>query len=235
MQNLGSGSFVGGISLRQAAVVAGLAYLLNPVPYVQFDALPALVAASGTQTVANIAAHPHLLAAAVLAYFLSLLEDVVTAWALYVLLAPVNRALSLLAAWLQLIYAAMSLAAVSNLGLLYRLVVMPDYHGWVSAAALPDQAQVLVGAFRSGWYLGLILFGLHLMLTGVLFARSSYLPRWLGWLLVADGLAWVVNQLSAYLYPAASLGFLNAFFMVELVLMVWLLGWGWRIKDPQLA
>ena len=102
--------------------------------------------------------------------------------ALYVLLAPVNRALSLLASWLQLTYAAMSLAAVSNLGLLYRLVVLPDYHGWLSAAALPDQAQLLVGAFRSGWYLGLILFGFHLVLTGLLMARSSYLPRWwAGW------------------------------------------------------
>jgi len=235
MQNLGSGSFIRGISLRQAAVIAGLAYLLNPVPWVQTHAMSVLVADSGTQTVANIVAHPHLLAAAVLFYFLSLLEDVVTAWALYVLLAPVNRALSLLASWLQLIYAAMSLAAVSNLGLLYRLVVLPDYHGWVSAAALPDQAQVLVGQFRAGWYLGLILFGLHLVVTGVLMARSTYMPRWLGWLLVADGLAWVVNQLGAYLYPGASLGFLNAFFAMELVFMVWLLGWGWRIKEPVLA
>jgi hypothetical protein len=38
---------------------------------------------------------------------------------------------------------------------------------------------------------------LHLVVTGVLMARSSYLPRWLGWLLVAHGLAWVVNPLSA--------------------------------------
>lgn len=232
MQKLESGSFVGGLSLRQAALIAGLAYLLNPVPWAQYHALPLLVADAGTQTVANIAAHPHLLAAVVLVYFLSLLEDVVTAWALYVLLAPVNRALSLLASWLQLIYAAMSLAAVSNLGLLYRLVVMPEYRGWVSAAELPDQAQLLVGGFRSGWYLALVLFGLHLLVTGVLMARSSYLPRWLGWLLVADGLAWVVNQLSPYLYPGASLGFLNAFFMVELIFMVWLLGWGWRIEEP---
>lgn len=36
-------------------------------------------------------------------------------------------------------------------------------------------------------------------------ARSTYLPRWLGWLLVADGLAWGVNQLSAYIYPGAPL------------------------------
>lgn len=224
-----------GISLRQAAVIAGVAYLLNPVPFAEFYAMPHLVTPNGTETVANIAAHPQLFSAAVLAYVVSLLEDVVTAWALYVLLAPVNRALSLLASWLQLTYAAMSLAAVSNLGLLYRLVVLPEYHERVTAAALPDQAELLVGAFRSGWYLGLILFGFHLVLVGLLMARSSYLPRWLGWLLVLDGTAWVVNQLSVYLYPNAPLGFLNVFFLAELIFMVWLLGWGWRIKDPRLA
>ena len=235
MQNPGPGNLLSGLSLRQAAVIAGLAYLLNPVPFAEFYAMPRLFDPSGTQMVANIAAHPHLFSTAIMAYFVSLLEDVVTAWALYVLLAPVNRALSLLASWLQLTYAAMSLAAVSNLGLLYKLVLIPDYHGRVTAAALPDQAELLVGAFRSGWYLGLILFGFHLILIGLLMARSSYLPRWLGWLLVADGAAWVVNQLGIYFFPDAPLGFLNAFFLAELIFMVWLLGWGWRIKDPRLT
>ena len=105
----------------------------------------------------------------------------------------------------------------------------------MTAAALPDQSELLIGAFRSGWHLALVLFGLHLVVIGFLMARSSYLPRWLGWLLVADGFAWIVNQLSVYLYPIAPLGFLNAFFLVELLFMAWLLGWGWRIKEPRLA
>ena len=221
--------------MRQAAVIAGVAYLLNPVTFAEFYAMPRLVDTSGTQTVANIAAHPHLFSAAVLAYAFSLLGDVVIAWALYVLLAPVNRALSLLASWLQLTYAAISLAAVSNLSLLYKLVVIPDFHGRVTAAAMPDQAELLVGAFRSGWNLALILFGFHLVLIGFPMARSSYLPRWLGWLLVLDGAAWVVNQLGIYLYPDAPLGFLSVFFLAELIFMVWLLGWGWKVKEPRLA
>lgn len=235
MQNPGSGNILSGISLRQAALITGITYLLNPVTFAEFYAMPRVTDPSGVQTLANIAAHPQLFSAAVLSYFISLTEDVVIAWALYVLLAPVNRALSLLASWLQLIYAAVSLAAVSNLGLLYKLVMIPDYRERVTAAALPDQAELLVGAFRTGWNLALILFGFHLVLIGLLMARSSYLPRWLGWLLVLDGAAWVVNQLGIYLYPNAPLGFLNAFFLGELIFMVWLLGWGWRIKEPQVT
>jgi Domain of unknown function (DUF4386) len=224
---------VSGLTLRQAALIAGITYLLNPVTFAEAYAMPRLVVADASQTVANIAAHPHLFSAAVLSYFFSLLGDVVLAWTLYVLLAPVNRALSLLASWLQLTYAAVSLAAVSNLGLLYRLLVIPEYSGHVSVSSLPAQGVLLLGSFRSGWGLGLILFGLHLVLLGWLMARSSYLPRWLGWLLFADGWAWVVDRLSVYLFPNASLGFLNVFFLAELVFMVWLLGWGWRIPEPR--
>jgi Domain of unknown function (DUF4386) len=233
MQESDFANRVSGLTLRHAALIAGITYLLNPVTFAEAYAMPRLVVADANQTVANIAAHPHLFSAAVLSYFFSLLGDVVFAWTFYVLLAPVNRALSLLASWLQLTYAAVSLAAVSNLGLLYRLLVIPGYSGHVSASSLPEQGILLLGSFRSGWGLGLILFGLHLVLLGWLIARSSYLPRWLGWLLLADGWAWVVDNLSVYLFPNASLGFLNVFFLAELVFMVWLLGWGWRIPESR--
>jgi hypothetical protein len=65
--------------------------------------------------------------------------------------------------------------------------------------------------------------------------RSTYLPRWLGWLLFVDGWAWVLDSVSIYLFPGASLGFLRIFFGVELVFMVWLLGWRSRIRAPLVA
>jgi hypothetical protein len=235
MQNSDFGKRVSGLSLRQAAMITGITYLLNPVTFAEAYAMPHLVVPDAAQTMANMAAHPHLFSAAVLSYFFSLLGDVVFAWSLYVLLAPVNRALSLLASFLQLVYAAVSLAAVSGLGLLYRLLVIPEYSKHVNASELPVQGMLLLDGFRSGWRLGLILFGLHLVVVGWLIAHSTYLPKWLGWLLFLDGWVWVVDNLSAYLFPNAALGFLNVFFVAELIFMVWLLGWGWRIQEPTLA
>lgn len=234
MPNIESGIFVSGISVRQAAVVSGFTYLLNPVTFAQGYAMPRLVAPNAAQTIANMTAHPHLFSAAILSYFFSLLGDVVFAWSFYVLLAPVNRALSLLGAFLQLVYAAVSLAAVSNLGLLYRLIEIPDYSKHMDVAALPGQATLLLGAFHSGWGLGLILFGFHLVVTGWLIAHSTYLPRWLGWLIFLDGWAWVIDSLSIYLFPNAELGYLKIIFAAELIFMVYLLGWGWRLKEPDL-
>ena len=220
---------------QAAALVAGFTYLLNPVTFAEGYAMPRLIAAEPAQTVANLSAHPHLFVAAVLSYFVSALGDLVMAWALYTLLLPVNRALASLASLLQIVYAAMWLAAISNLGLIYRLIAIPDYARHLSAAELPVRVAELLGLYRSGWGLSLVLFGLHLVLTGWLIARSSYLPRWLGWLLFVDGFAWILDSLSIYLYPEANLGFLQIVFAAELIFMVWLLGWGWRIRQRAIA
>jgi len=85
-------------------VVVGVAYLLNPVSYAEFTIYPKLVIMGNiSQTVANISSHHGLFLTALFCYLINFIEDIIIAWGLYILLAPVNRALSLLAAWFQLI------------------------------------------------------------------------------------------------------------------------------------
>jgi hypothetical protein len=228
-------TWVSGISLRQAALIAGLAYLFNPVTFAEIYAMPRLVVGEPGQTVRNFVAHPHLFAAAILCYSFSVLGDTVLAWSLYILLAPVNRAVSLLAAWLQITYAAITMAAISNLGVVYRILLIPSYSVQVSGSPMAMPVTTLLAGFRSGWGLALILFGLHLVVLGWLVARSSYIPTWLGWMLFLNGCAYVADSLSIYVMPDANVGYLTAFFFFELIFMVWLLGWGWRIKEPSEA
>lgn len=101
-------SFGNGMAPRWAALIAGLAYLSNPVAYAEFYAYPKLVVAHDTgATIANINNHGTMFAGMVTCYLLNfIICDVVMAWAVYLLLAPVNRALSTLAAWFQLVYAS---------------------------------------------------------------------------------------------------------------------------------
>jgi hypothetical protein len=62
-----------GLTLRQAALVAGFAYLFNPVSYAEVSIYPKLVAANNAaQTVQNISAHLGLFAAAILCYIANL-------------------------------------------------------------------------------------------------------------------------------------------------------------------
>lgn len=233
MISINAGERGDGISLRAAAVIAGLGYLLNPVSYAEFSIYPRLVIPGNIeQTAQNIGTHPRLFVAAILCYLISFTGDVVISWALYELLAPVNRAWSLLTAWFRLMYTAIAFFAALNLVHVYRLLTAPDYTTIFGIGPLHAQAQYLLRSFRYDWSIGLIIFGIHLILLGCLIYRSAYVPRILGILLVIDGLGWMVNSLSPYLYPRANLGFLSITFFGELVFMLWLLIRGWRIPEP---
>src|SRR5271170_6639106 len=167
-----------GLTLRQAALTAGFAYLLNPVSYAESSIYPKLVIPGNIeQTVQNIAAHQGLFVAAILCYLISFIGDVVIAWALYFLLAPVNRAVSLLMAWFQLVYAAMALYATLNLTTVFHLLTTPDFLTAFGAGPLHAQVQLLLHSFRYDWSFALLIFGIHLVLLGYLIYRSGYIPR----------------------------------------------------------
>lgn len=87
----------------------------------------------------------------------------------------------------------------------------------------------MLDTFRDDWSIGLVLFGIHLVLLGYLMYRSNYIPRLLGILLVLDGLGWVIDSLQPYLYPNARLKFLFVSFFGEVFLMLWLLIRGGKI------
>lgn len=221
-----------GLTLRQAALVAGFAYLLSPVTTAEFSIYPKLVIPSNIeQTVQNILVHHKLFAVAILCYLITFIEDIVIAWALYVLLIPVNRSLSLLTAWFRLMYTAVALFAVLNLVAVYRLVNSPDYLTIFGPVPLRAQVKLLLGSFRYDWSMSLVIFGIHLVLLGHLIYRSGYIPKIIGILLVIDGLGWVIDSFQPYFYPNAHLGFLFVTFFGELVFMLWLLIRGWRIKE----
>lgn len=195
--------------------------------------MPKLVAMGHPdQTVTNIVAHSGMLVTAILCYLINFIEDVVIAWALYFLLAPVNRAVSMLASIFQLVYAAIALGGWLHLVEAYRIGTTPEYATSFGMRAVGEQIDVLVHSFRYDYATGILLFAIHLILIGALIVRSTYVPKWLGVLLIVDGVAWWVSNLRPFLYPSANLDFLFPVFFVELVFMVWLLFWGSRLPEP---
>jgi len=223
-----------GLTLRQAALLAGFSYLLMPAAYAEFSIMPKLVIrGSIDQTVQNLATHGKLFAAAILCYLITLILDVVIAWALYILLMPVNRSVSLLTAWFRLVYTAMALFALLHLVTVYRLLTTPDYLTLFGPGPLHAQVQLLLNSFRYDWSMSLVIFGIHLGLLGYLIYRSDYIPRIIGILLAIDGLCWVINSLRPYLYPNARLGFLFVASFPELILPLWLVIRGWKIQAAE--
>ena len=220
-------------TLRQAALIAGIGYLLMPVTIAEFYVFPRLVIPGHIeQTVQNIATHGGLFVTAILCYLITFVCDVVIAWALYILLTPVNKALSLLTAWFRLIYAAIALFALFNLVNAYRIVHTADFLDAFGSQQLHAQVKLLLSTFRYDFSFSLIIFAIHLVLLGCLIYRSGYIPRLIGILLILDGLGWIIDSLSPYLYPTAHIGFVAITFLGELVFMLWLLIRGWKIKEP---
>ncbi len=215
--------------LSRSALIAGFGYLLSPVPFAEFYMYPRLVVPGNVQqTSENIAAHGSLFLAAISCYLITFIADVVVAWALYVLLVPVNQRLSFLAGLLRLAYAAIALFGLLDLVKVYRLVAAPDPA--LRSGQLAAQVDLLLHSFRYDWSMGLLLFGIHLVLLGYLIFRSGYIPRVIGVLLAINGLGWLIDTLKPYLYPTAHVGFVSITFLGELVFMLWLLFRGGKIQ-----
>jgi hypothetical protein len=129
------------------------------------------------------------------------------------------------------VYAAIALSGVSNLVAVYHLLHTPDYLTLFGSGPLHAQVLLLLHSFRYAWTLGLIPFGIHLVLLGYLIYRSGYIPRIVGILLVIDGLGWMIDSLGPYLLPTVDFGFLFVTFFGELIFMLWLLIRGWKIQE----
>jgi Domain of unknown function (DUF4386) len=223
-----------GLTLRAAALIAGLGYLLSPAAYAEFVLYPKLIVRGNIeQTVANIGAHRGMFAMMLFFYFITFIGDIVIAWALYYLLRPVNRAVSALAALFQLVYAGIALVGVLNLSTVFRLLTQPEYLASFGAGPLHAEINLLIHTFRIYYSLGLVLFGIHLILVGALAVRATYMPWWLGVALVIDGVGWILTELQPYLYPTVNVDVLFYTFFGELLFMLWLLIMGSRIKEPQ--
>lgn len=115
------------------------------------------------------------------------------------------------------------------------MLTVPEYAATFGTRPLHADVNLLLHTFRTYYSLGLILSGFHLMLIGAPIVRAKYMPRWLGASLVIDGAGWIATELQPYLFPNVNVDRLFYTFLGELLLMLWLLIVGWRIKQPQPA
>lgn len=220
-------------TLGTAALIAGIGLLVMAIaaPFAEMYAYPQLVIPeNAAQTLQNLIANKTLFTSAIFGYLVAFLCDVLVAWALYILLKPVNENLSLLTAWFRLVYTVIALVALLNLVTVLRLLA-PVYSTMLQPDQLQAQVMLSLNTFRSHWYFGLLFFGIHLGLLGYLVFVSKYAPRILGVLLVIAGAGYILTTLKPYLFPALNLDFAEYTFYGELIFMLWLLIKGPRIKE----
>ncbi len=221
-------------SLRRVALIAGIGLLIMVIaaPFAELFVYPKLVVPdNAAETAKNIIANERLFVSGIFGYLITFICDLLVAWALYVLLKPVNENLSLLTAWFRLVYTVIALVALLNLVTVLQLLTTADYLAVFEPDQLYAQVRLSLGAFRNHWYFGLLFFGIHLGLLGYLVFESRYIPRILGVLLIIAGLGYLLTTLKPFLFPNINLDFAEFTFYGELVFMLWLLIKGSRIKE----
>ena len=155
-----------------------------------------VVDGNAAATAANIVGHERLFWLGFASSLIGVACHVAWALLMYELLKPVNKSLSLLAAFFVLVCCAMQ--ALTSLFYLAPLLILQG--GSSLSAFTAEQLQSLALMFlklnQYAYNIDLVFFGLWCVLTGYLIFRSTFLPRILGVLLAISGLGWVI-----YLYP----------------------------------
>lgn len=226
---------------RTAARVAGLGYaaLFFLAIFANFVVRQGLVVDDDpAATVENLTTDGQLLRWGIVAFVVVFLLDVAISWALYVLLRPGGTARSLVAAWFRLAHTFLLGVAVTFLFLALQLASGPLSAG-LESADREVWTALAVEAFDYTWLVGLVAFGVHLVLAGRLLATAMG-ARVLGLLLTVAGIAYVLDT-AAYTLLADYADHEDLFLAIvavpsvvaELGFTVWLLrrGWGRTVGD----
>jgi hypothetical protein len=163
------------------------------------------------------------------------LIEIVLTVLLYVLLKPVNKTLSLIAAFSRL---AMTVIQGMNLLNHFIVLLLLSGAGYLTIFA-PDQLQALVmlflNAHESVVLIWGLFFGLHLLVFGYLVYKSGYLPKFLGILLLIVAFCYLIQDFGNMLFPQYKALFtsIGSLAFLEIVFPLWLLIKGVNVEQWQ--
>ena len=231
------------ISLRKAALIAGFGYLMVFIvaTFANAFALESLiVAGDATATVKNIMANQLLFRFGIAGWVIVLAFDLIVAWALYILLEPINKSLSLLAAWFRLLFVAIFASGLVNLLSVLELLSGADFLVVSGAGQLQAQAMLFLHAYEYGVTVSFVFFGLHIFFIGFLIFKSGYIPKILGVLLLIASLGYLIDSFGNFLSTsyakneAAFILFVAVPAVIsEFSLTLWLLFKGGKVQPTQ--
>ena len=202
---------------KKAALLSGIYLLIMAIlaMYAEIGVRQTLiVAGDAVRSVENIRANKALFQYGLTAFFLVGVLDVLVARSLFQFYGDSQRTMMLLSSLLRFGYAVVLFIA---LGHWYGAVQE------IGNLAAPAVVMAQMDAFSSIWKAGLSLFGLHLVLLGVVMIKSVFTPKWLGWLILVGGVAYTIDAVMKFLVPGWTIEFAVFVGWGEIVLMGWML------------
>jgi hypothetical protein len=212
-------------SINKIARTAGLLYLLYVVTSFIANLFGKFVFVDALVTIDHIMTHATQFRIGFVINLFSVVFFLLAAWALYVLLKPVNKDLALL--FLLFNVAGFAVWLFSSLCLFGSLIIL---NGTEAINAFrPDQLQALAvfffGLYKTGVVIAQVPYGVWLFPLGYLVFKSGFLPKILGILLIADGICQFVYVCQRLIFPdLAFIAYpcLVISFIAEVSLALWL-------------
>lgn len=229
------------VTVKKTARIAGLLYLFYIVFHVFANVLgrsKIIVLGDAATTARNIMASAMQFRIGFLIDMFAGLLFLLAAWALYVLLKPVNKNLALL--FLLLNLGGVAVWSVSELLLIasQHLLSGADYLKAFQIDQLQAMAMLSLYLYKYG-SLGIaqIFFSAWLFPLGYVVFKSGYLPRLLGIVLMVECFAWLLYPLQLLLFPSVIITFISSAvgFIGEFSLTLWLLIMGAKDQKPVLV
>ncbi len=227
-------------SQARAARVAGVAFLLAIAIVIVSNyaiSFRLVVPNNAVDTARNVMAHATLFRVNIACDLLYVADLLVLAAALYVVLKPAGRTLSLVAALFRLVFAfAWVVAALAMLGYL-RYLGDAAYLPVFGAGQLQTLARLRLSESYDAYYIGLPFWGLASTVCSILWLKSRTIPRALAVYGLASS-AWCVFCAFAFLAVPNFDKTINAslfdvpLVLFEFILGLWLVFKGLRTSRP---
>jgi hypothetical protein len=219
------------------ARLAGALYLIIIVFGIAAEVLvrsSLIVPGDAAATANNILASESLFRMGFVGDSIVFLSDVALAVLLYVLLAPVNKTLALIAAGFRLTQTAVLAVNLLHHYAALLLLTGSEYRSAFDAQQLNALVLLVLDIHGHGYDLGLVFFGVSCVVLGYLIAKSGYLPRLLGILVMFAGAAYLVGSYTLFLFPAEAVAIEPIYFVplvAEVSLCLWLLVQGIDVEQ----
>ena len=225
-------------SINKTARMAGFLYLMYMVITIPADVLgrsPLIVFGDAATTARNIMASEWRFRIGITGDLVSAVFFLLAAWALYVLLKPVNKDMALLFLLLNLSGVAVYSLSLLNQFAAVLLLSGADYLKVFQADQLQSLAMFFLDLHHNGYWIAQIFFGAWLFPLGYLVYKSGFLPRILGIVMMTHFVGWTMTSLLFFLFPGFTaityvtypLGFIS-----EFGLTLWLLIKGAKEQKP---
>ncbi|MFN8594934.1 MAG: DUF4386 domain-containing protein [Anaerolineae bacterium] len=189
---------------QKTARTAGLLYLMYIVVHVLADVIgrsKIIVYGDAAATAENMLAATGQFRLGFMLDLCAAVLFLLTAWALYRLLKPVNEHFALL--FLLLNLGGVAIQAASDLFLpVSQLLSSADYAKVFQADQLQALSMAFLYLYKNGFMIAQIFYGAWLFPLGYAVFKSGFLPKILGVVLMVHCCTWLLTSLQFFFFPA---------------------------------